>query len=96
MLKVVAQFFIQSAKVDTALPLLRELAALSRQEEACIAYDLFVNEEDSGHFTIIETWPDHAALKAHSLTEHFTRLVPQLQGLGRETSKITLMKAVDI
>ncbi|MGE4371280.1 MAG: putative quinol monooxygenase [Xanthobacter sp.] len=96
MLKVIAQFFIQPAKVETALPLFRELVTLSRQEEVCLAYELFVDEEDPGHFTFIETWPDHDALKAHSLTEHFTRLIPQIQAFERETSQITLMKAVEI
>jgi quinol monooxygenase YgiN len=76
MLKVIAQDFIRPEAVDIVMPLYRELVEKTKQEKLCIAYDLFVDQKDPGHFIFIEEWPDRAALDAHCATEHFTRLVP--------------------
>ena len=48
MLKVIAQDFIKPEHVDAVLPLYRELVAKTRQEEHCIAYDLFIDQKDLG------------------------------------------------
>ena len=76
MLKVIAQDFIKPEAVELVLPLYRELVEKSRKEELNIAYDLFVDQKDLGHFIFIEEWPDRIALDVHCDTEHFTRLVP--------------------
>lgn len=65
MLKVIAQDFINPEAVEIVMPLYRELVEKTRQEELCIAYDLFIDQKDPGHFIFIEEWPDRAALDAH-------------------------------
>ncbi len=91
MLKVIAEDYILLEHIDTVLPLYRELVAKTKQEPLCITYDLFIDEKDPGHFIFIETWPDHAALEVHCQTEHFTRLVPQINQYERQPCKVTLM-----
>ncbi|MBK0002949.1 putative quinol monooxygenase [Erwinia sp. S38] len=94
MLKVIAEDFIKPEHIETVLPLYRELVAATKQEPLCIAYDLFIDEKDPGHFIFIEEWPDHAALDVHCATEHFQRLVPAINQYQRQDGRIVLMDTV--
>ena len=76
MLKVIAEDFIEPEHLETVRPWYAELVEKTRQEPLCIAYDLFVDHADPGHFIFIEQWPDQDALDAHCQSEHFRRLVP--------------------
>ena len=76
MLKVIAEDFIKPEHLETVRPWYAELVEKTRQEPLCIAYDLYVDHKDPGHFVFIEQWPDQAALDAHCQSEHFRRLVP--------------------
>ena len=76
MLKVIAEDFIKPEHLETVRPWYAELVEKTRQEPLCIAYDLYVDHKDPGHFVFIEHWPDQAALDAHCQSEHFRRLVP--------------------
>jgi len=96
MLKVIAQDFIRPEAVDIVTPLYQELVTLTRQEPMCISYDLFVNQKDPGHFIFIETWPDRAALDIHCATEHFLRLVPQINTYQRDEGTFILMDSFDL
>ena len=94
MLKVIAEDFINTECVDTVLPLYRELIAAPKQEPLCIAYDLYRDEKDPGHFIFIEEWPDHTALDAHCASEHFTRLVPLIDQYARKAAQYILMDSL--
>ncbi|MDH1700425.1 putative quinol monooxygenase [Comamonas terrigena] len=91
MLKVIAQDFIRPEHIATVLPLYRELVEKTRQEPLCLSYELFVDQKDPGHFTFIETWPDRAALDTHCATEHFQRLVPQIDRHQSQPGQFLLM-----
>lgn len=95
MLKVIAQDFIRPDRLDQVMPLYRELLEKTRQEPLCIAYDLYIDQKDAGHFIFIEQWPDRAALDAHCATEHFRRLVPQIDSHQRQPGTFLLMDAFD-
>lgn len=95
MLKVIAQDCIRPEAVDIVRPLYRELVELTRREPQCISYDLFTDQKDPGHFVFIETWPDRAALDVHCATEHFRRLVPQIDAHQREKGTYILMDGFD-
>jgi len=91
MLKVIAEDFIKPESVDTVLPFYRELIAATKKEPLCIAYDLYRDEKDPGHFIFIEEWPDRAALDAHCDSEHFRRLVPLIDQHARKAAQYILM-----
>lgn len=95
MLKVIAEDFIQPQAIDTVLPWYRELVAATKQEPRCIAYDLYIDEKDAGHFIFIETWPDRAALDEHCNTEHFKRLVPMIDRYKRQDATYILMRGIE-
>ena len=94
MLKVIAEDFIDPARLDEVGPLYRELVECTRREPHCISYELFVDQKDPGHFIFIEAWPDRAALDAHCATEHFRRLVPLIDRYQRKPGTFLLMDGV--
>ncbi|MFL1502945.1 putative quinol monooxygenase [Pseudomonas sp. O64] len=93
MLNVIAEDFIKPEHLETVRPWYAELVEKTRLEPLCIAYALFVDQKDPGHFTFIEQWPDQAALDAHCQTEHFTRLVPQINAHQAKPCRVLLMDA---
>ncbi|CNG96841.1 putative quinol monooxygenase [Yersinia aldovae] len=95
MLKVIAQDFIKLEFLSIVLPLYKELVEKTKQEPLCMAYDLFIDHKDPGHFIFIEEWPDKAALDIHCATEHFTRLVPQINQYQRKECTFILMNTFE-
>lgn len=93
MLKVIAEDFIKPEDVEIVIPLYRELVEATKQEPLCIAYDLYIDEKDPGHFIFIEEWFDRAALDAHCASEHFRRLVPLIDQHTRKEATYILMTA---
>ncbi len=92
MLKVIAQDFIRLDAIAVVMPLYQELVQLTRREPFNISYDLFIDQEDPGHFIFIEEWPDRAALDAHCDTEHFRRLVPLIDEHQRSADTYIQMR----
>ncbi|WP_414493160.1 putative quinol monooxygenase [Stenotrophomonas maltophilia] len=96
MLQVIAEDFIHPDAVDTVLPLYRELVACTQREPLCLGYELFVDQKDPGHFVFIEQWPDRDALDIHCASEHFQRLVPQINAFQRAPCRFLLMDATPL
>lgn len=93
MLKVIAEDFIKPDAIEIVIPLYRELVEATKREPLCIAYDLYIDEKDPGHFIFIEEWPDRAALDAHCASEHFRRLIPLIDQHTRKDATYILMNA---
>lgn len=89
MLKLIAEDFIDTKKIDFVLPLYQELVEKTRCEEGCIAYDLYHDIKNLGHFVFIEEWVDRAALDRHVQSEHFQRLVPQIDQYQTRSGRFT-------
>lgn len=56
-----------------------ELVAASLLDKGNISYDFYESQTNDDRFAIIETWESREALKAHTETEHYKRLAPELQ-----------------
>ncbi len=65
-----------------------ELVGLSLHDKGCIDYDLYLSTTNDDRYLIVETWESEAALKAHMASDHFKRLVPELE----KYSTLTLEK----
>lgn len=74
MIKVIAEDFIKEEYLELVRPLYAELVEKTKKEPDCIAYDLYVDQDDPTHFIFIEEWPSHEALQTHCRSEHFRRL----------------------
>lgn len=80
--------FLLLEKDENRKPLIEaatELTELSLHDEGCVAYDVFSSLTVTNHLMICETWRDEASLKAHMESEHFRRLVPEMESLATMT-----------
>ena len=78
-IKVVADNFIRQDAIEGFVAVVDELIEQTHANDAgCIAYALFRDKADPQHLTVIEEWESQELLDAHSASEHFARLVPQL------------------
>ncbi|MEJ7580620.1 antibiotic biosynthesis monooxygenase [Acinetobacter seifertii] len=95
MLKLIAEDFIKIDKIETVLPLYRELVEKTRNESGCISYELHQDIKNLGHFIFLEVWVDRTALDFHTQSEHFQRLVPQIDKYKEEDGRFTHMQKLD-
>lgn len=72
---LVARWLANEGEDERVLAILEELAAASRAEPGCLMYQPCHDREDPRRFLIFEVYEDDDALRAHSESEHFQRLV---------------------
>ena len=78
--------------VAAAEPLFREILEATNKEKGCIEYRLFVKDDEPGFYVFIEEWESIDHLNAHIQTEHFKRIVPQLQDFKSKDGAAWVMK----
>ncbi len=77
----IADTSLTKRAVETAI----ELVELSLHDKGCITYEAFSSLTSDNHIQIVETWEDEESLKSHTETDHFRRLVPELEECGTLT-----------
>jgi quinol monooxygenase YgiN len=79
-LQVVAVVTAKEGSADVVREALTTLAHASRQEDACLAYDVHESAAAPGTFLTTEQWVSQGDLDMHLQTEHFQRAVAQTTG----------------
>jgi quinol monooxygenase YgiN len=83
-LRVVATLPLDPSRSVEAAAALATLAAASREEEGCYAYDVFESATAPGTFVTVEAWRAQEDLDAHMSTPHlgkaFEVLGPAIAG----------------
>ena len=92
MIKVVAKSFAKPDKLDKILKLSAEMVEKTVKEEGCIKYELFQDIKAPEVLVIVEEWESEEALSRHMASEHFTRIVPQLNELREKASEVNILK----
>ncbi|MCI5699280.1 MAG: antibiotic biosynthesis monooxygenase [Lachnospiraceae bacterium] len=82
MIAVYAKCVVSGLNVDKFIALAKELVEETRKEPENISYELIRGREGKNVFAFLERWPSQAVLDAHMRTEHFKRLIPQIQKLS--------------
>ncbi len=77
----IADSSLREHAVQTAI----ELVELSLHDKGCITYEAFSSLSADNHIEIVETWADEESLAAHTASDHFRRLVPELEKCGTLT-----------
>lgn len=95
MLYIIAEDFIQPDKIQTVLPLYQELVELTQQEQGYLSYELTHDLKDEGHFLFLEKWETEADLDRHVASEHFQRLVPEINAFTRSEARFTRMSSFE-
>lgn len=79
-LQVVATIPAAPEHVDTLRTALRTLVDATRQEEGCLAYDLFESASAPGVFVTVERWTGQDALDAHMRSPHIGAAMATAEG----------------
>lgn len=79
-LHVVATIPARPETTDALRDALTTLVAATRQEEGCLAYDLYESAGAPGVFVTVEEWTDQAALDAHMRTPHIAAALGAAEG----------------
>lgn len=72
-LKVVATIAAKPGSEDVVREALQALVAATREEEGCLAYDLFESAAAPGTFVTIEAWTGQEALDGHMASPHIAQ-----------------------
>ena len=79
----------QKGNEGRAVEIMEELAAASRAEPGCEAYEPSREVDDPRSFSIYERYRDQAAFEEHGQTEHFQRLAAgELFGLMESRERV--------
>jgi quinol monooxygenase YgiN len=78
---VVAIAKSKEGRAEEARALMSEVAAESRKEEGCIAYDLHVDKNDDDRIVLLERWESQDALDHHFTLPHTARVTESLDML---------------
>ena len=73
---VVVEEKIKEGQTGAFVDYMREMIALTKEEDGCIAYDLYEANDGSGAVVLLEMWESKEALEKHMETEHFKKFVP--------------------
>ena len=95
MIHIIAKNSVKKDQIETFKVLTKELILKSKEEEGCIAYDLYEDMNNPTVLTFIEIWADEEAIEQHNKSEHFKKIVPKLGKLV-EDKEVKLYKKVPI
>lgn len=81
MINVVASMKVCERNLEKLMVPLKELVSKTVVEDGCVSYKFgkVIGAEDD--YAIIETWESQSALDVHLASEHFTRIIPQVEEL---------------
>lgn len=79
MVRIIVSMIAETAEDSKKLvAVATELVSFSLRDKGCISYDFYQSLTNDDRFAIVEAWESRADLKAHSETDHYKRLVPEL------------------
>jgi quinol monooxygenase YgiN len=93
--RVLAKVISLPNTLEETKALLISLIEPTRQENGCLSYELWQNQEDPNEFSFVEEWADQAALEAHFQTPHFLEALKKIEGLlvsSPQIHRYTLIK----
>ena len=92
MVRVIATNYIKAEHINTAEPLYREMLAATQKEKGCIEYRLFFRKDEPGRYVFVEEWESKEDLDKHIASEHFTRIIPQIDKLKSKDGDVIIME----
>ena len=72
-LRVIATIPVDPERAAEAAPALAELAAASRGDAGCLAYEVYESAAQPGVFVTVEEWSGQADLDAHMTQPHVAK-----------------------
>jgi len=94
LIRVIAKSYAKSEHLDQLLRLSEEMVRETVKEQGCISYELFQDVKEPNVLVILEEWADEQALEKHMGSEHFTRIIPQMNELREKPSEVNICKKI--
>lgn len=91
-IRVVARDHIRPECIEEAIKLVKELVECTHKEEGNISYEYYQDINAPEFFAMIECWESGEVLEKHMKSEHFCRIIPQLEKMTAEPSRIEIYK----
>ena len=89
MIAIVAKQKVKNEEIETFIEIAKKLVKETHKyDEGCIHYDLFQDKNNPQIFTFIEKWENQDALNKHMQSDHFKKLLPQLEKLRIEVAEV--------
>ena len=85
---VIVEEKIKEGQLSEFAEFMREMIRLTKEEEGCIAYDLYEGADGSGDVVMVEVWESKEALDAHMQSAHFQKYIPAAEAYKESPSKI--------
>jgi len=86
MVVLVVKFDVKVGKKEEFLSVMKPLIEGSVNEDGCLQYELFIEDELPNSFVLFEKWKDQNALDFHNSTDHFVTYAPKLGELCEKIS----------
>lgn len=94
MVKVIATLQARPDTVEETRAAVTSLVEPTREEQGCVAYQLFQSNEDPTEFVTVEEFTDDAAVDAHMETEHVQAALaaaPDILGAAPQIRRYSLI-----
>lgn len=95
-LAVVAVIKAKSGSEGVVRDALSALVAPTRQEDGCLAYNLYESGTEAGSFVTIETWREQSDLDAHMQSEHIKATFASAGDALAGAPAIHVLKPIDV
>ena len=82
MVTIIVNIKVKENKKPEFLKTVKELIHESCEEDGCISYELYENNNDANSFVLVENWISQKSIDAHNKTEHFITIGPKLRELA--------------
>jgi quinol monooxygenase YgiN len=80
-LRVIAQAWARPGKEPELREALAALAAPSRADPGCLAWEAYDDPQETRRFMTVELWADQEAFAAHMATPHVKAIIARAQDL---------------
>lgn len=94
MINVIGKNFVKENKIDNVLELAKELVETTVKEDGCVKYEMYQDEKNPSIMIIIEEWKTMENLNKHMASEHFKRIVPQMNECMSKKSELNICQKV--
>jgi len=95
MLIIAVDMIAAPGQLESLKQALRAMIAPTLQEDGCLRYQFYQDQEDPNKVLFYEHWRDQAAIDAHFAAPHFVRLGEQLPDLLAEDPVIKIYQAAE-
>lgn len=95
MIKIIANNYIKSDKVEEFINLAKGLVENTRTKDAgCIRYDLLQDIKNPQILTMVEEWEDQDSLNSHMNSSHFKEVMSATADFTEKAAELHICRTI--